>query len=599
MKIFNPIFKMLLVVMLVIGCQPEDINVNTGPLFLESFTADGTSSNTGQPVSKPIAQNESKIPLDAVITVDFSKNIDPESLSAVSLELQDGTVIASSVTADDDKVIIDPNNNLEFGTKYNIVISPELRAEDGGMFLDGLTRTFNSESAVPTVYEGRIFHMGFNDNFTEEESGTNATVVGSPTFSTDAVAAKSYDGTTGAYLTFPTAGLLGQEFTATFWMKVNATPDRAGILVIGPPDPVNPATPNNRNHGFRFFREAAGAKQRFKLNVGTGTSDSWFDGGAAADVDPTLNKWVHFAFTISATEARVYINGQIVSQGALTGGVSWSGCDIMSIMSGMPRFTEWGHLSDGSLMDELNIFSKALTQGEIQAIRTAEGGYGPKYAGETFYMPFEGSNKDLVSGTDATVVGTPTFAGQAKLGQDAYAGAANSYLTFPTTGLTGTEFSAAFWLNINAAPDRAGILTASAPDVANPSNPNNRNFGFRFFREAAGAKQRFKLNVGNGTADSWFDGGAAADVDPATTDWVHFAFTISAANTVVYINGAPVSQGPLAGGISWTGVDIISIMSGDPRFMEWGHHSDLSFMDELRFFNKALSQAEVQAIMNE
>jgi hypothetical protein len=61
--------------------------------------------------------------------------------------------------------------------------------------------------------------------------------------------------------------LVGNEFSASFWMKVNSTPDRAGVLVAGPPGI------NTRTQGFRFFRENAGGKQRFKLNVGNGTSD--------------------------------------------------------------------------------------------------------------------------------------------------------------------------------------------------------------------------------------------------------------------------------------------------------------------------------------
>jgi hypothetical protein len=187
-----------------------------------------------------------------------------------------------------------------------------------------------------------------------------------PDFSTDAIKGESYKGATDSYLTFPTTDLQNSEFSATFWMKINDTPDRAGILVMGPPDPNLPATPNNRTSGFRFFRENAGGKQRFKLNVGDGTADHWFDGGAAADVDPTLNEWVHFAFTISASQAVVYINGEVVSQGALPG-VSWAGCDVLSIMSGDPRFEEWGHHSDLSLMDDLRIFNKALTQAEVQA----------------------------------------------------------------------------------------------------------------------------------------------------------------------------------------------------------------------------------------
>jgi Concanavalin A-like lectin/glucanases superfamily len=162
-------------------------------------------------------------------------------------------------------------------------------------------------------------------------------------------------------LSFPTTDLTSNEFSAAFWMKVDATPDRAGVLTMGPPGI------NTRTHGFRFFRENAGGKQRFKLNVGNGTADSWFDGGTAADVDPTLNEWVHLAFTISDTQCVVYINGVVVSSGSFTG-VDWAGCDILSIMPGEPRFSEWGHLSDESYMDELRIFDKALSLAEVQAV---------------------------------------------------------------------------------------------------------------------------------------------------------------------------------------------------------------------------------------
>ena len=242
-------------------------------------------------------------------------------------------------------------------------------------------------------------------------------------------------------------------------------------------------------------------------------------------------------------------------------------------------------------MDELRLFNKVLTQEDIQAIINAEAGM----AGQTLYLPFDGSYTDAVTGTEATVVGTPGFAGTAVEGTDAYEGAAESYLTFPADGLTSETFSASFFLNINEVPDRAGILVMGPPDPNNTETPNNRTSGFRFFRENASGMQRFKLNVGNGTADSWFDGGENADVDPAADEWVHFAFTISDTEAIVYINGEVVSQGTFDG-ISWEGVDVLSIMSGAPRFMEWGHLSDQSYMDELRLFNRVLTPEEVQAL---
>jgi hypothetical protein len=43
--------------------------------------------------------------------------------------------------------------------------------------------------------------------------------------------------------------------------------------------------------------------------------------------------------------------------------------------------------------------------------------YTPKYAGEEFYMPFNTNFGDLVSGSNATEVGTPGLAGEGKVSQ--------------------------------------------------------------------------------------------------------------------------------------------------------------------------------------
>lgn len=467
--------------------------------------------------------------------------------------------------------------------------------------LEGKTtsKSVNFAKVPPYVpkYPGEIFYMPFDQTsgYTELVTFANPTVVGTPGFTAEGAHGQAYAGATDSYLTFPTTGLTGTEFSAFFWMKVNAVPNRAGILVIGPPDEANPSAQNLRTSGFRFFREDAGGKQRFKLNVGDGTGETWFDGGAAADVDPAADEWVSLAFTISATESVVYINGQVVSQGDFPG-VSWAGCDILSIMSGAPRFTGWDHKSDLSYMDELRLFNKALTQEEIQTITGETQPYEPTYDGEVFYMPFEGSNADLVSGTTATIVGSPGFAGDGVSG-NSYAGAADSYLTFPASGLMNEEFSATFWYNVNASPDRSGILTISPPNPDNPGANNLKN-GFRFFREGSPTNQIFKLNVGFGTDGAWFDGGAAASIDPTTTDWVFLSFTISGSHAVVYINGQVVSEGDFAG-IDWSNCSDVSIASGAPNFIEWNHLSDLSLYDELRFYDKVLTQEEIETIMND
>ncbi|TXD81980.1 LamG domain-containing protein [Subsaximicrobium wynnwilliamsii] len=465
-------------------------------------------------------------------------------------------------------------NNITTGDHVLTVVAKDISG-------NSTTSTSNFTKSPPytPIFAGEQFYMPFDGDFTELISITAATEVGNPGFAGSGYAgSNAYEAGTGNHLSFPLDDLtLGNNFSAAFWYKVNATPNRAGILVIGD-------DADDRFQGFRLFREASGDQQRIKLNVGTGAGESWNDGGL---VDPASGDWAHVAFTISDTETKIYINGMEVNMAGMSAPVDWSGCNDIIIGAGGPTFSYWDHLSDSSAMDELRLFNTTLSQSEITQM-VAQGS-------QIFQMSFNGSYAESYSDMEATTVGNPGFAGEAFAGTNAYAGAADSYLTFPTTGLLNSEFTASFRYKLDADPDRAGILVIGPTDTDNPDAQNKRTNGFRFFRENAGGMQRFKLNVGNGEGENWFDGGTAADVDPATNEWVHLAFTISDSECVVYINGDVAAQGAFPG-VDWTDCDIMSIMSGAPRFTGWGHQSDLSYMDELRIFDKALTQEEIQSL---
>jgi len=516
------------------------------------------------------------------INIKFEVNDDIE-VASISVKM-DGTEIANYTEFLDYRRVLKEltYDNVTTGDHVLTVTATDLDGKS-----TTATVNFVKEPPYTPLFAGESFYMPFDGDFIELISITYADEVGSPGFAGGGkVGLNSLVPGTGNYLTFPAGNLLTNQFSASFWYKVNATPDRAGILVIG-----DDAT--DRNQGFRLFREGSSTSQRIKLNVGTGTGESWNDGDV---IDVTAGEWVHVAFTISDTQNTIYLNGQPVRTSTMSGPIDWTGCEQFTIGSGGDTFSYWNHLSDSSQIDDLRFFNTALTDAEVQAI--TDSAYEPKYAGETFYMPFNGNYNELNTGAEATVVGSPGYAGESVLGSNAYAGATDSYLTFPTSGITGSAFSATMWYKLNATPDRAGILVIGPPDEANPTAQNNRVSGFRFFRENAGGKQRFKLNVGNGTADSWFDGGTAADIDPAVNEWVHLAFTISGTECVVYINGEVVKQGSFSG-VDWTGCDIMSIMSGAPRFTGWSHFSDNSYLDELHLFNKALTQTEIQTIMSD
>lgn len=298
----------------------------------------------------------------APVNIEFQVEDDIE-IATITLTL-DGTEIGAVSDFKDYRRALESftYDNLTNGAHTLVVTATDMSGKS-------TSTTVNFEKVEPyqPVYDGETFYMPFDGDFIDLVNIVEGTKVGSPGFSDEGKLGKAYKGAADAYLTYPTANIATDEFSAVFWYKLNGTPDRSGILTISPPDPDHPAAPNNRTKGFRLFREAAGDKQRIKLNVGNGETDGWFDGGAAADLDPTVDEWVHIAFTIANGHTTVYINGNIVSEGDFDG-VDWTDCDVLSIASGAPRFTEWGHLSDQSLYDELRLFNRALTQEEIQAM---------------------------------------------------------------------------------------------------------------------------------------------------------------------------------------------------------------------------------------
>lgn len=496
----------------------------------------------------------------------------------ITVDVNGNEVAVMNEFADSKNVLVD---DLEFDAPIG-THTLTITATDSDDNVTTLSTTFVIEEAPPYIprFASEFFYMPFDGDFVEMVNFNTGEEVGNPAISDASfVGTGAYQGVTDSYINVPlNEAELGNEFSAAFWYKLSGDASRAGILVAG--------ANQERKQGFRLFREGSGTSQTIKLNVGTGNGESWNDGGSVA----VTGEWVHIAFTISASETVIFVNGTALRTSAITSPVDWTGVEEITVGAGGETFSYWDHKADTkSLIDDLRLFNTALSASDVQNLINA--------SWETLYMAFDGEYKDLVSNREVTVVGTPGFAGVSVEGTDAYEGAAASYLSMPSEGLLGEEFSATFWYNVNATPDRAGIIVIGPEDTANagyPDTQNNRNFGFRFFREnGAPGHQRFKLNVGTGAGDTWVDGGAAADV-ANEAGWVHLAFTISSTKAIVYINGVAVKESAITG-IDWTGTDLVSIMSGAPRFNEWGHLSDRSFMDELRFYNKVLTPEEIQA----
>lgn len=223
--------------------------------------------------------------------------------------------------------------------------------------------TFNITNVYTPLFDGEKAYFSFftgNSRFTEYLSFNDATVVGSPTTISGGKAGAAFQGATGSYLTFPLNGLYSANgMSFTFWYKVNATPDRAGIVTIN--DNANNSD-ENRNGGLRLFREGGATSQTIKMNVGTGGGESWNDGGNIA----VTGSWVHVGVTVSPTESKIYFNG-VLQRTATYTAFDFSSSSTITIGSGAPSFTYWSHLSDLSQIDELRIYDKALDEAAVKA----------------------------------------------------------------------------------------------------------------------------------------------------------------------------------------------------------------------------------------
>lgn len=206
-------------------------------------------------------------------------------------------------------------------------------------------------------------------------------------------------------------------------------------------------------------------------------------------------------------------------------------------------------------------------------------------AGETLYLPFEETLLDGISGESLEMTGQTGFT-EGKVGA-AFAGATDSYISMPSTRLTTPEFSVAFWYQPNPVPERGGMIAIS------PTG-DNRKVGFRLFREGNATEQKIGLNIGIGNDEVWIN---PFVVFAPEGQWIHVAISISTSSVVVFVNGEIVKDVPIANPIDWTGCPGMTIGSGAPNFTYWDHFSDLSLFDEMHFFSRPITAAEVLSLM--
>lgn len=296
-----------------------------------------------------------------------------------------------------------------------------------------------------------------------------------------------------------------------------------------------------------------------------------------------LNTYTHVAATYNGTIMTIYINGVLdASKTTSIGALADEAEDLRIGSSGFK-----------GAIDELGIYSRALSQGEVQAIVAAGAAGKCKPAGPTpaptptacvtpppqmlAWYPGDGNGIDLRDGNSAerssgpaSVTFTPGKVGQAfQFNGTGRLNVEDSGAPQPTNALT-----VDVWLN-GADANQFGMVVFKGNAGSNGNQP------YSIFYENSGGFRRVHFRVGNATA---FDALASFSNLPLDT-YTHVAATYDGTRMRIYLNGVLDAEkttniGPLAN-------TTLPLLIG---------HQFAGKIDEVEIFNRVLTVSEIQLL---
>jgi hypothetical protein len=138
------------------------------------------------------------------------------------------------------------------------------------------------------------------------------------------------------------------EFTISVWVSPQQVSSRARIFDFG--------NGQNVDNILLSFSEQTTLQPYFQIRSG-----STFCGGGVSSMNLVLNKWQFLTVTFDGNNVRIYLNGQLTFDQVIT-------CSLPIIQRTNCYIGKSNWANDGyswSLLDDLRIFNKSLTQKQI------------------------------------------------------------------------------------------------------------------------------------------------------------------------------------------------------------------------------------------
>lgn len=402
------------------ACDDDD---DAAPmLMVQSITASGTDLESGNTVETDLnaATSAEDVPVDPVITVTFSEEINANSASAANVTLtSDAGNVPVTVTGSGRTMTITPQEELMRGTDYTLTLSGNITSAQGGTFTS-TSRTFTTGgrgTVTPPQAESQTLYLSLDGN-AELQEGDATVVFEQVDWGTDrfgfANSAANFRGATapgnGDLIELQSAeGFIYPSITITNWFKVDPADYTGSRFMFG--------VAAERGYFMEFGTDGIAWMKLATSHIvnpdpsnhqfGTSWTDPNGDGNVGGQIVQEFagsisdlvadGEWHQLAITYDAAESMktVYIDGVVLIQADIDSETTeWFLKDLAFNDMGVEDLIDAnlalgfagsrGNLATGwavyanaentykGMLDDFRIFNTALTAAEIQTLYNAE-----------------------------------------------------------------------------------------------------------------------------------------------------------------------------------------------------------------------------------